>query len=85
VQTPGPDVLGALVDQRGELGNPLDRRRRKLQPHAFGAHQRHILLHECVLRLGENAHEVVASERFQLDADRKPALELGMRSDGFET
>ena len=44
---------------------------------AFGREQRRVLLDERALRLGEDADEVLAAERLELDADRKAALQLG--------
>ena len=43
----------------------------------LGAEQRDVLLDQRVARLGQDAHEVVARERLELDADRKAALQLG--------
>ncbi len=50
---------------------------------AFGLHQRDILLDEARLRLGEDAAEIVARERAELDTDGKPALKLGQEVGGL--
>ena len=49
---------------------------RKHEPHALGLEQRGVLAGEGVLRLGQDAHEVVLGEGVELDADREAALEL---------
>ena len=51
--------------------------RNELERQPFGRHQRGVLLDERVLRLGQDADEIVAPERFELDANRKAALKLG--------
>ena len=40
-------------------------------------HQGDVLLEQRVRGLGEDADEVVAGQRLELDADREAALELG--------
>ena len=44
---------------------------------AFGLQQRRVLPGERVVRLGEDADEIVLRQVLQLHADRKPALQLG--------
>ena len=44
---------------------------------ALGLHQRHGLLDEARLGLGEDAPEIVLGQRRELDADRQAALQLG--------
>ena len=48
-----------------------------MQIDAFGRHQRHVLLDQRAARLGENADELGLAERLELDANRKPPLQLG--------
>ena len=49
VQPARADVLGPLVDERRELGDPLDGVGRELERHALGRHQRHVLLDQRAL------------------------------------
>ncbi len=46
----------------------------KLEVEAFGLHQRHILLDQARLSVGEDALEIVLGQRFELDPDRQAAL-----------
>ena len=48
----------------------------KLEMHAFGFQQRYVLLDQRVLRLGQDAHEIVLAQGLELDADREAPLEL---------
>ena len=50
---------------------------------AFGREQRGVLLDQRALRLGQDADEILASERLELDADREAALELRDQVGGF--
>ena len=50
---------------------------------ALGRHQRHVLLDEARLRLGQDAAEVLARQRLQLDADRQAALQLRQQVGGL--
>ncbi len=43
---------------------------------AFGRQQRHILLDETGLRLGQDAAEIVSAQRLELDPDRQPPLQF---------
>ena len=43
---------------------------------ALGREERRVLLDERALGLGQDAHEVLAAERLELDADREAALQL---------
>ena len=43
------------------------------------AHQRHVLLDQRGFRLGQDAAEIVARERLELDADRQAALQFGQQ------
>ena len=49
----------------------------KRERDALGFHQRRVLPDERAARFGQDPHELVPAERFELDADRKAALELG--------
>jgi hypothetical protein len=77
------DVLLALVDLEGDLGQPVDGIVGKAHVHAFRLQQRHILFGQRGLRLGQDAHEVVLAQRAQLHADGEAALQLGIRSLGL--
>ena len=61
----------------GDPGDLLDRVVAELDVHALGGEQRRVLPDERVPRLLEDADEVVAAERLELDADREAALQLG--------
>ena len=76
VQAARADVLGALVDDRREVGDALDGagRERASTPSVESSA---VLLDERALRLGQDADEVLAAERLELDADREAALQLG--------
>ncbi len=77
VQPPRADVLRALV---GHLGDAGDLRHRVLgegQLHALGGQQRGVLADERVLRLAQDAHQILAAQRLQLHADGEAALQLG--------
>ena len=50
--------------------------RRELERRTLGFDERGILLRQCVLRLGHDAHEIRLSERLELDANRKSSLQL---------
>ena len=62
MQPPCADVLGALVDLEGDLGDAADAVLRKFDLHALGGHQRPVLGGERGIRLGEDAHEVADLE-----------------------
>ncbi len=50
--------------------------RRELQRHSFRGQQFGVLLGQRVLRLGQDAQEILAFQVGQLDADREAALQL---------
>ena len=77
VQAPRPDVLGPLVDGRGDLGDLLDRVRGERERDVLGVQQGDVLGQQSILGLGQNADEVRVGERFQFDPDRETALEFG--------
>ena len=76
VQPPRPDVLDRGIDRDRHVRDGVDRIRRELERHALGLHQRHVLLDQRGLGLGQDPAEIVARERAQLDPDRQPALQL---------
>src|SRR3569623_1088247 len=76
VQAACTDVLGALVDRPGDLGEAADAVVVKLQRHTLGREQRAVLLGERGVGLGEDAHEVVDREGIQFDADGETPLQL---------
>ena len=65
------------VDLEGDVGQRFDAVRRERQLHAFGRQQLRVLLGQRVLRLGQDAQEILALQVGQLDADRKTALQFG--------
>src|SRR6267378_3649314 len=77
VQAPRADVLRALVHTHGNLGDGLHRLRQEVQRDAFRLQQLHVLPHQRVPRLGQDADEILPRQGLELHADRKPALELG--------
>ena len=66
-----------LVHLRGELRHLFQRVVGEDQLDAFGLEQRRVLLGQRVLRLLQNADEILHGERLQLHADGKAALQLG--------
>ena len=83
LQPAGADVLDPAVDLVGELGDLGDRVVGEVQGDALGAHQRGVLLDQAGLGLDQDAGEVVAAERLQLDPDRQAALQLGQQVRGL--
>ena len=77
VQPAGADVLRGLVHLVGESASASMASSVNSSVDAFGLQQRRVLLGERVLRLGEDADEVVLGQVLQLDADREAALQLG--------
>src|SRR5215469_2538220 len=76
VQAARANVLGLLVDASGKAGHCGNGVFRKIQLQSLGFEQRGVLLDERVLRLGEDADEILFLERLQLDADRQAALKF---------
>jgi len=77
VEAPRADVLGAIVDRLGHGRDLVDGLVAHLDLESLGFEQRRVLADERVLRFGEDAHHVLARERFELDADGKSPLQLG--------
>src|SRR5260370_10545248 len=77
VQAPRADVLRALVHAHGNLGDGLHRLRQDVERDAFRLQQLHVLPHQRVPRLGQDADEILPRQGLELHADREPALELG--------
>src|SRR5467141_2240177 len=77
VQAAGADVFGLLIDAGGEAGNGGDGIFGDVELDAFGFQQRHVLLDQRILRLGQNANKIFFLQRLQLDANGKTALKLG--------
>ena len=71
------------VDRHGEGRDRIDGIGGELERQAFGRHQRHILLDQARLGLGQDAAEVVLGERMELDADRQAALQLRQEVGGL--
>src|SRR5262249_19194875 len=61
----------------------VDRLLEEVERQALGLHQRLVLLDEARLRLGQDALEVIARERLQLDADGEATLQLGKKVGGL--
>src|SRR6186713_1381115 len=77
VQPPRADVLLPLVDGEGDLGEPPDRVRHKLEMDVLRRQQRLVLAHETGVGGREDLLEVVHRQRFQLHANGKASLQLG--------
>src|SRR5262249_56193719 len=76
VETPRPDVLERPVDALGVARDLADSVGGEGELHRLGAQQRLVLLDEGILRLGQDAYEILFGQRVELDADREAALEL---------
>src|SRR5262245_8054014 len=76
VQPAGADVLRGAVDLERHIRQRLDAVRGECQPDALCRQQLRVLLRQGVLRLGQDAEEVVALQVGQFDADRKSSLKL---------
>ncbi len=76
MQPAGADVLRRPVHLEGDVGQRFDAVGRELQRHALRRQQLGVLLGQRVLRLGQDAQEVLAFQVGQLDADRESALQL---------
>ena len=66
----------APVGLLGVLGDRVDGLVAERELDVLGLHQRCVLAGQRVLGLGQDAHEVVARERVELDADREAPLQL---------
>ena len=62
-----------------DVGDGVDGVVGEVERHALGLQQRDVLLDQRRLRLGQDAAEVVARQRLQLDADRQAALQFGQQ------
>src|SRR5262249_38394288 len=71
------DIFRRFVDARGVGRDFLKSVLGKGQLDAFGVKKRLILLNKSVFGLFQDADEILFGERFQFDADREAALELG--------
>ena len=76
IQAPRADVLGLLVHLQCDFRQALDRRRLKLELHAFGRQQRLVLAREAGVGVGEDVLEIVDRQARELDADREAPLQL---------
>jgi hypothetical protein len=72
----GADVLDLAVDVVGEGGQGLDGLVGELQRDALGGQEGDVLLDQARLGLDQDAGQVVAAERLELDPDRQAALEF---------
>ena len=86
LQAPRADVLDARVDLGGEVGERVDGVVGEVERHALGRHQRHVLLDQAGLGLGQDA---ARSRRASAPCSstrigRRPCSS-GSRSDGLAT
>src|SRR5581483_2333787 len=70
------DVLTAFVHRGRRRGDLVQRVRTDLEYDALGLEQRAVLGHERAARLRQDPDEVRFRQRLELNADRKPALQL---------
>ena len=77
MQPAGADVLHRAVHLVGDVRQGRDAVGRELQSHPLRGQQFGVLLGQGVLRLGQDAQEVLALQVGQLDPDREAALQLG--------
>ena len=73
-EPPRADILDIGVHLDRDVGDRVDRIVGEVELDALRLHQSHVLLDQARLGLGEDAAEIVARQRAQLDADREPAL-----------
>src|SRR6267142_397491 len=76
VQAPRADIFCLLVHACGELRDGGDRIFGNVELDAFGLKERHVLLDERVLRLGENSNEIFFLQGLQFDANGQAALKF---------
>src|SRR6266851_5691477 len=76
VQAPRADIFCLLVHACGKSRDGGDGIFGNVQLHAFGLQERHVLLDERVLRLGENANEIFFLQGLQFDANGQAALQF---------
>ena len=76
LQPPRADVLDAGVHQHGDVGDGVDGVLGEFERDALGRHQRDVLLDQRRLGVGQDAAQVVAGQRVELDPDRQPALQF---------
>ena len=68
MQAARADVLGALVDRPGDLGDAADAVRRELDGDAFRGEERDVLRAERGIGLGKYAFEVADRQRVELNS-----------------
>ena len=78
-----PMFSDRAVHRHGRVGQGVDGVVGEGQGHALGGHQRLVLADQVGLGLGQDAAEVVAGQRLQLDPDRQPPLQLGQQVRGL--
>ena len=79
VQPAGADILDPVVDIGRQVGHRVHGVVAEVQRHPLRPQQRRVLLDQRVLRLGQDAAEIVAGQRPQLHPDRQSALQLGQQ------
>ena len=72
VQAASTDVLGLLIDLTGELCDAADGIGLEGKRDAFRREQGLVLLDQGVLRLGQDALEILLAQRLELDAESGP-------------
>ncbi len=77
------DILDTGVDLRREVGDRAHGVVAEIEGHVLRGQQRLVLLDQVGLGVGEDAHEVIARKRLQLDADRQAALQLRQQVRGL--
>src|SRR5579872_96693 len=83
LQTSRANILHRRIDGNRDIGERVDRAVGDVERHAFGLHQRDILLDQRGLRLGQDPPHVVAGERLEFDANRQASLQLRQQVRGL--
>src|SRR6266478_3081450 len=83
VEPPSPDVLGALVDRRGNVRHLLDGVLTERERHALRLQQLHVLADEGILGFAQDADKILSRQGLELDPDREATLQLGNQVRGL--
>ena len=70
------DILDRFVDLGGEFGERVDAVLGEVEDDALGVEQRLVLADQAVFRFAQDAPEILAGQRLELDADRQPSLQF---------
>ncbi len=76
MQAPRADIFCLLIHARCEPRDGGDGIFGNVEFDAFGLQERHVLLDECVLRLGKNSNEIFFLQGLQFDANGQAPLKF---------